>query len=251
MTVYHKDGYPTRKEDNCKCDDIFVEYCRMFSIQNKHILHFGTGLRHKLGVGCNNQVLGITTSISEHKSYAELIKRVDKLDCRYRVVLTNIYCLTKESLPIFDIVYLPHLGEYYNDSFKENVLHDDLSLVRMLITRIHNRGIICVFNKSNGWRVTRPIMLKLMSERLIEKYGIYKNLEFYRVRNNENNTFRKSEIRQAQARDRSTVVQKPIPVLPKPHIEKPTKPIKQRLDTMDKLSRRDARYGKTTRKRAR
>lgn len=186
MTPFKDTGFPEWESDVSLCDDMMVEYCRERRITSKNIFHFGTGLHHRLGVECtteelSNEVLGVTISTNEHKEYVRLITDNPKLNRYYRILFADIYCLTPRSLPKFDIVYLPHIGEYQDRTEKDIRLHSDRSLIQMFLEKLNHNGMLIFYTKSHGWGVGRDIVNKLKETRQIIKYDTYKDLVSYKL----------------------------------------------------------------------
>lgn len=167
---YEIGGYPS-STDTCGCDEMFIDYMA-HNCYKEHIFQFGTGLHHGIGLQAythrkdsKNQVYGITISTSEHEQYARLLTMLPGLDTVYRVLLTNIYALTEESLPNFNTMYLPHMGEYVGRT-DSSLVHsvDDESLLKVLM---HNKANTYVFwLGSIAWKQTKRLLMERFGRRL-------------------------------------------------------------------------------------
>lgn len=168
----------------CPCDVDFIKYLEQQQIQNQTIFHFGTGSHHILGLENQNlsdpnQILGITASVLEHQKYVNLCQENRYLNKYYKVLFADIYTLTADVLPMFDIVSLFHLGEFYLPEEADFIHHNDQSLIEMFLSKLNPGGRILFYPGSVGWGKVVEYIEKCEYDGKIHKVAEYNSLLVY------------------------------------------------------------------------
>ena len=168
----------------CPCDFEFVEYLKRSQIEGQSIFHFGTGGHHIVGLENQkftipNEVIGITASAPEHRAYTQLVLKDRALAKYYKVLFVDIYTLTANTLPMFDIVTSFHLCEFYLSDNAPSVHQDDQSLLQLFLDKLNPGGKIVFYTGSWGWDQTQAILQVLESDGKIKQVDAYKTLLIY------------------------------------------------------------------------
>jgi hypothetical protein len=184
MALYQKHSLWKLRKNECSCDVEFVEYFKQQKIEQKNILHFGTGGHHIIGLENHklmrsNQILGITASAPEHETYVNLVLKNPALAKYYKVIFADIYTLTANNLPNLDIVNLFHLCEYYLSENSALVHHDDRSLLEMFLDKLNPDGKILFYSGSAAWKKASAIVKSMEDMRKIKQVDRYKSLLIY------------------------------------------------------------------------
>jgi hypothetical protein len=150
---YWNDSWPLVAE-RCPCDLHFQEYLSERGIGGQAIFHFGTGAHHLLGkenlrAQPPNEILGITASKGEYDAYVDFIVHHPQAANHYKVLFADIYTLSPELLPSFDLVTLFHLCEFYDAHKSAYARLNDASLLDLFIAKMKPRGRI-FFYKDSG-----------------------------------------------------------------------------------------------------
>lgn len=187
---------------NCPCDLHFVEYLKENRVEGKVIFHFGTGEHHIVGRdnyerGSPNEILAITAAYEqqvgrsgEHDAYIEFIREKPAAANHYRVLFTDIYTLSSRILPVFDVITLFHLCEYYDEQYFDGREHErlnshyaqlnDRSLLELCLSKLDPDGIILFFTQSGGFihadRRAAKLVDELVAEGKLVIYGEYRSL---------------------------------------------------------------------------
>lgn len=168
----------------CPCDLELNEYLQKYHIQNQSIFHFGTGSHHIVGLENQNlekpnDILAITASVPEHEEYIRLCRTNRQLAKFYKVIWNDIYTLTPRSLPMFDVVSLFHLGEFYMPEEAPFTHHNDESLVDLFLSKLNPNGKILFYTESVGWGSAKPVIELFSNQGKIKKIEEYKHLLVY------------------------------------------------------------------------
>jgi len=167
----------TQNESYFPSDFHLVQLFEKKRWKNKNVFHFGSGLQHIVSKVCENKnhVLAVTASAVEHNTYIQMLTENSKLSEYYKVLFTNIYTLSKNNLPMYDIVTLFHLGEFYNP---QHSLITDSKLLSLFIKHVKIGGFLIFSNESCSYkRITHPLIKK---KRSIEYVATFNTLEIYR-----------------------------------------------------------------------
>lgn len=185
MSYYQLTSSWGLQPDVCPCDLQFCEYLQQSGIVGKSIFHFGTGSHHVIGLENQNfdrpnEIMGITASLPEHQTYAELVLQNLTLAKYYKVLFADIYSLTASNLPSLDIINLFHLCEFYNSDNAALIHHNDESLLQLFLDKLKPDGRILFYDGSLAWdRATRALVQAFEAAGKIKRVGEYKNLLIY------------------------------------------------------------------------
>ncbi|KAM3114764.1 hypothetical protein [Phormidesmis sp. 146-33] len=184
LSYYQKASYWALDRNQCPCDLELVDYLQRSQIQNKTIFHFGTGGHHIVGLENQklaqpNEVMGITASAPEHRAYIQLVLKDTTLAKHYKVLFADIYTLTQNTLPTFDLVSLFHLCEFYLPENAASVHQTDESLVQLFLDKLTPDGKLVFYTGSWAWQQAEPIVRKFESAGKIKQIDQYKTLVIY------------------------------------------------------------------------
>lgn len=168
----------------CPCDLEFISYVGDSNIEGKSIFHFGTGVHHIVGLenqklDVPNEIIGITAAAPEHQAYVKLVLQNPELAKYYKVIFADIYTLTANSLPSFDIVNLFHLCEFYLPENSKITHQNDESLLEIFINKLNPDGKIIFYSGSAAWGTTQPLIKSFEEAGKIKKVDEYKSLLIY------------------------------------------------------------------------
>lgn len=163
MKLYQKKSSWVLNPESCPCDLQFADYLTQAGIKGKSIFHFGTGAHHVVAlrnqaIDSPNEILGITASAPEHQAYVELVLRDPRLAKYYKVLFADIYTLTANSLPNFDVVSLFHLCEFYLAENAPFTHQTDMSLVQLFLDKLNPDGKILFYERSRDWSLAHPVV---------------------------------------------------------------------------------------------
>jgi hypothetical protein len=169
----------------CPCDVHFTDFLHERKIRNATIFHFGTGTHHHVGITCaedgsNNTVLGITASIEEIEAYTKLAIARPKVSQRYKAFFGDIYLLERRLLPEFDVVFLPHVSEFWKPKDEKYGNMSDRELVDLMTDLTRPGGYLLFYTKSMAWDYAGPLVEQWAKERPVKSEGEYKTLAVYR-----------------------------------------------------------------------
>lgn len=152
----------------CPCDIHLLEW--LADKPALSVLHMGTGLHHSVGLRHPGFVTGITYSDEEAAEWARLVNADDELLERYRLVHGDIYTLSLGEMDRFDVISLPHIGEFYPAG--NHNPQADIDLLSMLALHLNHGGNIVFYNGSYAmtWQWLRDA-IKTWSE----KDGFYRS----------------------------------------------------------------------------
>jgi len=168
----------------CSCDIHFIKYIQQSGVYGKNIFHFGTGVHHLIGLENQkltqpNEILGITASALEQKSYIKLVVKNTNLSKYYKVLFGDIYTLTARTLPMFDIVTLFHLCEFYLPENAPLLHQNDESLLQLFLDKLNPEGKILFYTGSVGWNKAKPIVESFVAAGKMKQIDEYKTLLIY------------------------------------------------------------------------
>ena len=145
-----KDPWPLN-EAQCPCDVHFTQYLTQNSLKHQTIFHFGTGDHHHVGLQApagEHAVLGITATQAEYDSYIKLVVDNPQLGRFYKVIFSDIYQTNLRLLPMFDIVTLFHLGEFWSAHNAPYAALDDASLLDGMADHVAPGGLVMFYTGS-------------------------------------------------------------------------------------------------------
>jgi hypothetical protein len=148
------------------------------------VFHFGTGGHHLVGVRNHveewrNEILGLTLAPGEHARYVSRVIREPALARHYKVLFADIYSLSAEALPEFDLVALFHLGEF-GDPASGGRRHDDGGVLRMFCSRIRPDGLLLLYRGSFGFPRIEAVVASAVDGGILSFAEDYKSLSIYR-----------------------------------------------------------------------
>ncbi len=185
-------SWPLRPE-RCPCDMHFVEYLRTHRIGGRSIFHFGSGEHHLVGrensVAAPNDILAVTASRREHETYMALVSSDPFVARHYHVLFADIYMLAPRLLPMFDLVTLFHLHEFWDAERHRYARHDDASLVKALLDRLSPGGLLLFYEGSDGFARTRLLLAQLIEAGTLAASGRFASLLLYRRASDERVAF--------------------------------------------------------------
>ncbi|MBV9999772.1 MAG: hypothetical protein JO015_11755 [Verrucomicrobia bacterium] len=169
----------------CPCDVDFVSYLRTRQISKRAIFHFGSGAHHLLGranleAEGPNEVLAVTASPEEHSRYVDFIVANPAAARHYKVLFTDIYTLSEALLPMFDLVTLFHLHEFYDEKKQRYAHLNDRSLLGMFLRKLSEGGLVFFYKGSNGFNLTTRTLKEYIATQRLIFHEEYKSLVIYR-----------------------------------------------------------------------
>jgi len=175
-------GWPLRPA-KCPCDVHFCEYLRERNIEGKSVFHFGTGGHHLVGMQnaqarVPNDILGLTLSPHEHSAYVKRVIRRPALGKHYKVLFGDIYSLSANLMPMFDIVTLFHLCEFSDASVAGQRL-DDREVLHLFRARLNSRGLMLFYPGSYGFARLAPLLAEEVAVGRLSLLEKYKSLVVY------------------------------------------------------------------------
>ena len=187
MRMYQQKSSWELNLESCPCDLHFAEYIRQTEIKGKSIFHFGTGAHHIVAlknqaIDSPNQIFGITASAPEHQTYVELVLKDPGLAKYYKVLFADIYTLTAESLPNFDVVSLFHLCEFYLLENAPLIHQTDASLIQLFLDKLNPDGRILFYQRSRDWALAQPVVESFVQAGKICQIEQYEDLLVYEKR---------------------------------------------------------------------
>lgn len=168
----------------CACDLQLTDYLEQREIEGKSVFHFGSGSHHHVGVRCaevgKNEVLAVTASIREHKTYSSLILKRPALAKLYKLLFVDIYTLTPRSLPDFDVAALFHICEF-SEAPAPGQADPDEVLVAMFLEKMRPNGMILFYTGSFGWSRGQGIVDSLVQRGALKHLEDFEQLAVYAV----------------------------------------------------------------------
>jgi hypothetical protein len=167
----------------CPCDLHFLDYLRKYRIAGKTIFHFGTGEHHVLGrsneVDAPNDLLATTVSRKEYERYIDMVSSDPRLARHYKVLFADIYTLTPNVLPRFDLVTLFHLHEFWSEDRRKLVAIDDDGVIRLFLDKLKPGGRMFFYRGSRGFEATRRSLEAFARKGLIRRREEFQSLSIY------------------------------------------------------------------------
>jgi hypothetical protein len=178
------DRYWALQPGICPCDPDLVSYLRDRNVSGRNLFHMGTGEHHVVGlsdaVQGRNNLLGLTVSKIEHQRYVSLVAETPGLARYYKVAFADIYCMSEGLLPVFDIVTLFHLGEYWREERRPEVSFDDEGVARLFIRKLVPGGELILYRGSTGFTRIAALFRILVREGLLEAPRAFRSLLVFR-----------------------------------------------------------------------
>ncbi len=170
--------------DECPCDVELVEALDLMAIRGKTLFHFGTGLHHVVGrslcsPSSRNMLLAVTASPQEYAAYIDLVSADAETAELYKVIFCDIYTLSSNILPLFDLVTLFHLCEYYDPVRNAYAPLDDASLLALMIGQTVPNGRLAFYSGSSAFDKACPLIEQAERRGAIRRAERYKHLDFY------------------------------------------------------------------------
>lgn len=159
--------------ESCPCDQHLLDFIENHDLRGLNIFHFGSGNHHLVGrspqnAARSNSVLAITASSQEYESYIDLVTQNPEVAKNYHLLFGDIYLLNEELLPMFDLVTLFHLGEYWKKNTADYGGITDAELLDLFFRKMKWKGLALFFTGSNAFKKVEPI---------IEKWCVQNNLK--------------------------------------------------------------------------
>jgi hypothetical protein len=181
---YYTDRWPLMI-DMCPCDVHFTDYLEERGIKNKTIFHFGSGEHHHVGMrsfenGLGNAVLSITASVQEEAEYVKFAIENARLSKSYKCFFGDIYMLDARLLPVFDVVTLFHLCEFWGPEAAAYGAMTDRQLLDMMTEKTRAGGLILFYMKSQSFDKAEPMIEQWAKEKPVEQVEEFKTLTVYR-----------------------------------------------------------------------
>lgn len=155
-----KDPWPL-DEKQCPCDVHFTRYLAEKNLKEQAIFHFGTGDHHHVGLQApagGHAVLGITATEAEYSSYIRLAVSNPQLGRFYKVLFSDIYQTNLRLLPVFDIVTLFHLGEFWSQNNAPFASFDDAGLLDGMAGKVAPGGLVMFYTGSFAYDVAARLI---------------------------------------------------------------------------------------------
>lgn len=182
------DHWDFRPED-CPCDVDLIGWLDGAGMRDAAIFHFGSGGHHHVGIECarperRNDVLAITAAPREHAAYVRLVSDRPEVLRHYSLLFGDIYLLNERLLPLFDVVTLFHLCEFWSERNRSYGGMDDVDLVRLLARRLRPGGHMLFFPGSFAWdradTSAKDVVAEWARDAGIEAVGAFRSLVVYR-----------------------------------------------------------------------
>jgi hypothetical protein len=169
----------------CPVDVHFNEWVEAQKFTGKSIYHFGTGTHHVVGIRqaeLGNDVFAITASKEEYESYVALVTENARVAKSYLAYFGDIYLTNPRLLPVFDVVTMFHLCEFFqeNTASPEYGGLTDRGVLDALTERTRADGHILFYPGSNNYSDAVPIIAAWQKEHAVEQVADYKTLRVFR-----------------------------------------------------------------------
>ncbi len=171
--------------DKCPCDVHFIEWLEQQKIAGAAIFHFGTGEHHVIArrfaeTKSDNRLFGVTASKNEYQTYIDMAVADPEFARRCNVVFCDIYLLDRKLLPVFDVVTLFHLGEFWNEKNAAYGAMTDLQLTELMLDRMAAGGRLLVYTGSYAFDKAEAVVDALEAEKRLVREPDFKTLRVYR-----------------------------------------------------------------------
>lgn len=172
-------------EKLCPCDIHLLELLEERSIRDSAIFHFGTGGHHIVGLRCaengsGNAVLGITASPPEYEAYVTLITEKPHVGRAYKAWFGDIYQIDARLLPDFDVLSLPHVGEFRTEKNDAYGALTDLEMTSLLVDKLRPGGLVAFYTGSFAYDVAERVARTLHEQGRLVPADTYKTLALWR-----------------------------------------------------------------------
>jgi SAM-dependent methyltransferase len=156
-----KDPWPL-DERQCPCDVHFTRFLSEKALANQRIFHLGTGSHHHVGLQApagGHAVLGITASADEYQAYIDLAVNNPHLGKYYKVLFSDIYQTNTALLPpVFDLVTLFHLCEFWFESNAPYAAMNDRGVLETLSARVVPGGQVLFYTGSFAYEAAQRLI---------------------------------------------------------------------------------------------
>jgi hypothetical protein len=168
----------------CPCDVDLCEYLRERNVEGKSVFHFGTGGHHIVGLENDkarvpNEILALTLSPHEHAGYVRRVIRNPALGKHYKVLFADLYSLSADCLPVFDIVTLFHLCEFDAASEAGQRL-SDAEVLQLFQSKLRPGGRMLFYPRSFGFPRLAPLLTQEVAAGRVSLIEQYRSLVVYR-----------------------------------------------------------------------
>ena len=172
-------------ESVCPCDVHFNDWVAKEKLKNKTIYHFGTGTHHVVGIkqaARKNRVYAITASKEEYASYIELVTTNSAVAHHYVAYFGDIYLTDPELLPMFDVVTMFHICEFFfpNTASKEYGGLTDPKVLDLFTEKTKKGGYILFYKHSMGFHKLETWLPKWEKKAPVKRVGEFKTLIVYK-----------------------------------------------------------------------
>lgn len=139
--------------DKCPYDVDFSDMAHVLGWEKFHIFHVGTGMHHHVGRNLSerNTVLSLTCSIEEAQAYIEWAVETPARSGRYQCLFGDMYMLEPWTLPMFDVISLPHFGETEDVTRLDYGAKTDEEIWGLMLQKLAPGGQIFGYNRSAAW----------------------------------------------------------------------------------------------------
>lgn len=171
--------------EQCPCDVHFCEWLDDAQVKGAAIFHFGTGEHHCIAKHIaqrpetGNSIYGVTASKNEYQTYIDLVIADPEVAKIYNAVFCDIYLLRKPLLPVFDVVTLFHLGEFWNEKNQSYGAMTDRQLTELMLDRMPSGGKLLVYKGSYAFDKAEAVVDALEKEGQIVREPDFKTLRVY------------------------------------------------------------------------
>ncbi|MCA0425789.1 MAG: hypothetical protein LCH61_21180 [Proteobacteria bacterium] len=157
-----KDPWPLNVTQ-CPCDVHLTDWLARERVRNASLFHFGTGDHHHVGKtlamnGSGNAVLGVTATKPEYISYMDLVIAHPEIGKRYKVLFTDIYQLEPRLLPVFDVVTLFHLCEFWSETNAPFATMRDVDVLKAMVARTRPGGKVLFYTGSFAFPAAKALL---------------------------------------------------------------------------------------------
>jgi hypothetical protein len=125
-------------------------------------------------------VLGITASVEEIDAYVKLAIARPAISRLYKAFFGDIYLLERRLLPAFDVVFLPHVSEFWKPKDAAYGNMSDRELVDLMTERTRPGGYLLFYMQSMAWDYAGPLVGQWSKEAPVTSEGEYKTLLVFR-----------------------------------------------------------------------
>ncbi len=177
-----KDPWPLDVKQ-CPCDVHFTSYLKDKGLAAQTIFHFGTGDHHHVGLQApanDHAVLGITATEPEYRSYIRLVTENPHLGKYYKVIFGDIYQINPRLLPVFDIITLFHLCEFWSEHNSDFSNFNDQGVLDALTNLVRPGGLLLFYKGSFAYDAASRLIPDWVEKNgFIEENG-YETLRIFR-----------------------------------------------------------------------